>query len=336
MLSVICPIYNEERFIDRCIRSILEQDYPKDRLEFLLVDGRSTDNTREKVAAYARKYPFIRLLDNPHRTVPYAMNIGILASKGEVIVRIDGHCTYPTDYLSELERQLYALGADNVGGLWNTLPAKPTTVCRAIAIASSHPFGVGGSKHKIGATKIIPTDTVPFGCYRREVFDQIGLFDEELTRNQDDELNGRLIRNGGRIYLIPTLVIDYTARNSLKKMCRMYYQYGLFKPLVNKKLGAPATIRQFFPVLFLTGLVAGAVLSFLHPVLATIYFTVLALYLLMALAFSFRAARKQRDRGLLVVLPAVFFLVHASYGWGYLVGICKLLFRCPFTVESNR
>ena len=183
-VSIICPVYNEEKFIDRCIKSILEQDYPQDSLEVLFVDGRSTDQTRDIINSYLKDFPFIRLLDNPKQVVPFAMNKGIQESKGEVIIRIDGHCTYPTNYVSELVRYLYELDADNVGGVWNTQPANDRAICQAIALASSHPFGVGGSMHKIGTSKIMKTDTVPFGCYKREVFEKIGLFDTELVRNQ--------------------------------------------------------------------------------------------------------------------------------------------------------
>ena len=190
-VSIICPLFNEEKFIERCILSILEQDYPQDKLEVLLIDGRSTDHTADIVRRYAEKHPFIKLLDNPERVVPYALNKGLEAATGEVIMRIDGHCTYPTNYISELVRYLYELDADNVGGVWNTQPAKDTAVCHAIALASSHPFGVGGSMHKIGASKIMETDTVPFGCYKREVFEKTGRFDTDLVRNQDDEFNIR-------------------------------------------------------------------------------------------------------------------------------------------------
>lgn len=336
MLTVICPIYNEEHFIDKCICSIVDQDYPKEKLEFLLIDGRSTDRTCAIIETYLHTYSFIRLLDNPYKTVPYAMNIGIKEAKGDVIVRIDGHCEYPANYLSELEQKLCELKADNVGGVWNTRPASDTTVCCAIAIASSHPFGVGASKHKIGVKEITEVDTVPFGCYRRDVFDRIGFFDEELTRNQDDEFNARLINYGGKIYLIPSLVINYVARNTLAKMCRMYYQYGLFKPLVNKKLGAPATLRQFFPALFLSGIIMGGILSCLSIFLCLVYLGVLTLYLLLALLFSAKEASKNKNTKLILVLPATFFLVHMSYGYGYLKGVCKIVTRQSFSVNTNR
>lgn len=335
-VSIICPVYNEEKFIDMCVVSILNQDYPADSLEVFFVDGRSTDNTVETISKYAATNTNIHILDNPQHTVPYALNKGIEHSHGDVIIRIDGHCVYPSNYISTLVKYLYELNADNVGAVWHTVPAKDTSICHAIAIASSHPFGVGGSRHKIGAKDILQTDTVPFGCYRREVFDKIGMFDTDLTRNQDDEFNARLINHGGRIYLIPQLEINYTARNTLYKMCRMYFQYGLFKPLVNKKLGSPATIRQFFPLLFLLGIVLGGIMSFLADWIMWTYFAVLILYITIGIAIGCKSAVKRHKPLLVSLMPYVFACVHLSYGYGYLIGIYKLLMKKKFNVESNR
>ncbi len=335
-VSVICPLYNEERFIEECVKSILEQDYPTDKLEVLFVDGRSTDHTADIIRNYARQYPFIKLLDNPERVVPYALNRGLEAATGEVIMRIDGHCTYPTNYISELVKYLYELNADNVGGVWNTQPAKDTAVCHSIALASSHPFGVGGSMHKIGASKIIETDTVPFGCYKREVFEKTGKFDTDLVRNQDDEFNGRLQNLGGKIYLIPQVIINYTARDSIRKMRHMYYQYGLYKPLVNKKLGAPATIRQFFPLLFLLTLILGAIGSIFSPLILKIFIAIILFYLFIGLIVGSMGAIRTRRLMVMLIMPYIFLNIHLSYGFGYLKGIFKVLGKKSFNVESNR
>lgn len=335
-VAIICPIYNEERFIDKCLMSIISQDYPKDSLEVLFVDGRSTDKTKDIIQKYCESNDNIRLLDNPHRTVPYALNIGICSSESDVVMRIDGHCTYPKNYVSTLVKYLYELKADNVGAVWNTMPAKNTSLCHAIAIGSSHPFGVGGSMHKIGAKEIIQTDTVPFGCYRREVFERIGMFDTDLTRNQDDEFNARLIRNGGKIYLIPQLVIDYIARDTIAKMRIMYYQYGLFKPLVNKKLGSPATIRQFFPFLFLLGIIVGGILSCFSYLIMYAYVTVLAAYWIIGTVIGCKYAMNLKKPKLVLLLPYVFLNIHLSYGYGYLAGIYKIVMGKNFNVESNR
>ena len=335
-VSVVCPVYNEEKFIANCINSIIRQDYPKEYMEVFLVDGMSSDLTRSIIMDYVNRYSFIHLLDNPDKIVPPALNIGIRKAKGDVLIRIDGHCTYPVNYISVLVRNLYELGADNVGAVWNTLPAKNTSLCKAIAVGVSHKFGIGNSLHKVGVKDITETDTVPFGCFRKDIFDRIGEFDEELIRNQDDEFNARIIKNGGKIYLIPDLVIDYYARDSIYKVSKMFYQYGLFKPLVNKKLGFPATLRQFFPLLFVVGLILGGLLSLFLLSVRYIYVVVLLLYLLISLSFSLIESLKHKDWRLLFFLPWIFFVIHISYGWGYLHGIYKILKRESFCVHSNR
>jgi len=233
-------------------------------------------------------------------------------------------------------KYLYELDADNVGGVWNTQPANDTAICQAIALASSHPFGVGGSMHKIGASEIMETDTVPFGCYKREVFEKTGLFDTDLVRNQDDEFNGRLLNKGGKIFLIPQVIINYTARDSIRKMRQMYYQYGLYKPLVNKKLGAPATIRQFFPLLFLIGLMVGGVLSIFSPWIRSVYIAVLLLYLFIALVVGCMGAIRTGKPVVTLLMPYVFLNVHLSYGYGYLCGLIKIICKKPFQVKPNR
>lgn len=333
MLSVICPIYNEEKYIGKCIESIMKQDYPKDDLEVLFVDGMSTDKTREIVQRYAASCPYIRLIDNPQRIVPPAMNIGIRASRGEIIIRLDAHAFFPDNYFSELVAYLHKLHADNVGGVCRTLPINDSIICKSIASVLSSSFGMGNSHFRIGASEVMQVDTVPFGCFRRDLFERIGYFDEELIRNQDDEFNGRIIKNGGKIYLIPSLVIDYYARDTIKKVWKMFYQYGLFKPLVNKKLGSPATIRQFFPLCFVLGLLIGPFMGLLSIHFLYLYLSVVLLYVLIALYFSFK---ESKDIKRVFIQAYIYFVVHFSYGWGYLNGIYKLLFNKSFVVLSNR
>lgn len=336
MLSVICPIYNEEKYIVQCIESLLQQDYPQDDLEILFVDGMSTDKTREILAAYIKKYSFIKMLDNPKKIVPYAMNAGIKASKGEIIIRLDGHVVYPQNYFSALVKNLKQLDADNVGALCETLPCGSSAKEVAIAEALSSSFGMGNSYFRIGCDKVKLVDTVPFGCFKRKVFDKVGLYDNELIRNQDDELNGRIIKNGGKIYLIPSIVTKYYARDKVSKVRKMFYQYGLYKPLVNKKLGAPATVRQFFPLVFVLGLIIGAILSCFSWIIAVIYVSVIVIYLLLALYFTFQSVRRTGKWSLFLYQPLIYLTIHTSYGWGYLVGIYKILFHKPLNVESNR
>lgn len=333
MVSVICPIYNEEKYIAKCINSILSQDYPKDDLEIIFVDGMSTDRTREIVKGYIEKYPFIRLIDNPDKIVPPAMNIGIRESKGEIIIRLDAHAEFPNNYFSRLIESLIKLDADNVGGVCITLPTSDDIIPIAIANVLSSKFGMGNSSFRVGCKNIQEVDTVPFGCWHREIFKKIGYFDEELIRNQDDEFNGRIIKNGGHIYLLPDLEIKYYARDKVSKVSKMFYQYGLFKPLVNKKLGSPATIRQFFPPIFVLGLFLGLVLSLIFPILFIPYLSVISIYILLAIYFSIKSSRN-----IFVILSQIYiyFVVHVSYGFGYIKGFWNIITRKSFKANSNR
>lgn len=335
-LSIICPTYNEEKYIEKCIASILASDYDKGKLQVIFIDGMSTDNTRDIIARYIDKYDWIKLLDNPAQFTPNALNIGIRSSSGEIVIRLDAHALYPPNYFSVLVHYLDSLPADNVGVAYRSLPMANTLLCKAIAIAVSSPFGVGNSYCRLGTTKIMRVDTVPFGCFRREIFDRIGLFDEELIRNQDDEFNARIIKNGGKIFLIPDITIDYFSRDSLGKVIKMFYQYGLFKPLVNKKIGKPATVRQFAPLLFVMALIVGLVGSIFSKVVLSALIVMLILYLSAALFFAIRHRDVQTGAGVLPVLPVVFFAMHTSYGWGYIVGILKIIGKRRFSVQNNR
>ena len=334
MLSVIVPIYQEEKYIAKCIDSMLNQDYPKDDLEIILVDGMSKDKTREIVATYTAKYPFIRLIDNPERIAPCAMNRGIKEAKGDVIMRLDAHVYYPKNYFSLLVEKLNELpGAENVGALCNTLPVNNSLTAQSIAAVLSSSFGMGNSHFRVGADKEMEVDTVPFGCFHRSIFDKVGLYDEELVRNQDDELNARIIKAGGKIYLIPQLVCEYYARDTAKKVYKMFYQYGVFKPLVNKKLGSPATVRQFFPLFFVLGLLVGPVVCLFLPVLWWAYFAVIMLWFILATSFSLKDSKNLKR---ILTQNWIYFVVHFGYGWGYIVGIYKILFHRPFVVQVNR
>lgn len=333
MLSVICPIYNEEKYIAKCIDSILAQDYPKDDLEIIFADGMSTDQTREIVAKYISKYTWIRLIDNPDRIVPPALNKAILASHGSIIMRLDAHAEYPTNYFSTLTRSLHDLKADNVGGVCETIPVNDTYTAKAIAAVLSSKFGMGNSAFRVGVDQIQQVDTVPFGCWPREVFDRIGLFDLDLIRNQDDEFNGRLTKAGGKIYLLPQVKIKYFSRDKIRKVARMFYQYGLFKPLVNKKLGTPATIRQFFPVAFVLGLVFGLIISLIWHPFIWLYGAGISIYIILAMYFSFKSCHNLTR---ILIQMWTYSVVHISYGCGYLVGLWKILTNQSFIAKNTR
>jgi glycosyltransferase involved in cell wall biosynthesis len=320
MLTIIIPCRNEEKYIDKCLNSIIANDYPKEKLEILVLDGMSKDKTRDIITQYSKKYSFINLLDNPKKIVPTALNQGIKNSKGSIILRIDAHNIYKKDYISKCVKYLQDYNVDNVGGIWITLPGREGLLGNAIALGLSHPFGIGNAYYRIGSKKPKFVDTVPFGCYRKAIFDKLGLFDEDLVRNQDDEFNLRIIKNGGKILLSPDIISYYYTRDSLLKLWNMYYQYGYFKPLVVKKIGKILTWRQLIPPLFVGSLITLGLLSLTTTYFLVPLFLIFFLYVIINLLFSFSVAFRKNIKSF-VVLPIIFLTLHLSYGIGYLKGI---------------
>ena len=318
-VSVVIPCRNEEAYVAACLDSILASDYPGNLLEILVVDGQSDDGTREILSRYATRQPSIILLENPKRTTPAALNVAIRAASGSVIVRMDAHVLYPRDYIRRLVEALEETGADNVGGVLETVPVDDTATARAIALGLSHPFGVGNSHFRTGSRVRREVDTVPFGCYRRETFDRIGLFDEELIRNQDDEFNFRLIGRGGRVLLVPEVRCRYFPRRSFHQVGRMYYQYGYFKPLVARKVGRVMTVRQLVPSLLVATLLSSAGLGPWVSGAGAVFASIAGIYAALVLACSVAAARTDLRCG--VALVAVFPILHFSYGIGFMRGI---------------
>jgi len=323
-VSIILPCRNEATFIAVCLDSIVATAWPHDQLELLVVDGRSSDETPRIVAEYAARHPWIRLVDNPRRTVPEALNMGLRAATGQVLVRMDAHGIYPPEYVPRLVKALHESGADNVGGVVVTMPASRTPMAEAVAIALAHPFGVGNSYFRIGTSQPRWVDTVPYGCWRREVFDRLGPFDPELVRDQDEEFNYRIIGHGGRVLLVPSVVSYYYARESPRKAARMLYQYGYFKPLVAQKARRIATLRQLVPPLFVLALVFGAALAPLWATAAMAWGALLTTYAAASLACAWSATRNHGWRRFLA-LAAVFPMLHVAYGAGYLRGLWHTL-----------
>ena len=334
-ISVIVPVYNEGPYLSAFLDALLEQDYPRDRVEFLLVDGESSDGTRELLLERADADPCLVVLDNPDTYVPFALNLGLSQANGEVIVRMDVHAIYPSDYITRLVAWLETTGADNVGGVWRTLPGGPGARAEAIARALASPFGVGNAAYRTGVDRPLEVDTVPFGCYPREVFSRIGGFDPDLLRNQDDEFNARLQRAGGRIMLIPEIEISYFARTTFRSLARMMYQYGFFKPLVNKKLGRPATLRQFFPPGLVLGLGCALLMTLALPRAWPLPAGLLLGYAGFLLAGALRSGPGLRIR---ILTAAAMAIMHLSYGAGYLQGILVhlLLRRKQHSVPGSR
>lgn len=326
VVSLIVPCRNERHHIRDCLESLLANDYPAGKREILVMDGMSDDGTRDIVAEYAARGVGIGLLDNPRRITSTALNIGVAQARGSVVMLIGAHSVYPPSYVSQLVRELEASGADGVGGVCTTCAAGPDAIAMAIAVGQAHPFGVGNSWFRIGTREPRWVDTVPFGCYRRDVFDRAGGFDEELVRNQDDEFNLRLLRRGGRLRLVPAVASRYYARASLRQVSRMYYQYGRYKPLVIRKLGAIMTVRQVVPAAFVLSLVASLAIGAAVPAARIIAAGIALAYAGAAIAAALGTVRQHGVRCALALL-AVFPVLHFAYGIGFLVGIVRLPLR---------
>jgi len=326
MLSVICPVYNEAKYIEVCIQSILLQDYPKEDLEVLFVDGMSQDSTRQTIAGYSARCSFIRLIDNPKRIVPVAMNIGIRASKGDVIIRIDAHAQYPTNYFSALVKALYALKADNVGAACHTDVLNKTPKTLAIREVLSNKFGVGNSTFRLGVGRVMEVDTVPFGCWNREVFNKYGFYDERLIRNQDIELNKRIVRGGGKIYIVPDTYCTYLARETFKALAKNNFGNGKWNILTvyyTRQMGS-LSLRHFIPLLFLLSLIVPLFFSLIWFPLAFVTIASLLIYLLALGSISIGLAMRKHLNFCYLLIS--FIVLHVSYGWGTLRTLLKLSF----------
>ena len=320
-VSIIIPILNEEKYIDKCIESILKQDYPREDMEAILIDGESQDNTLKIINEYIEKYPFIRVLNNPHKTVQYALNIGINGAVGKYIVRMDAHAEYANDYVSKCIEYLEKTKANNVGG--PMIAKGKDDVQKVVAAAYHSPFALGGGKFHIEGFEGY-ADTVFLGAFERQYLLDMGLYDERLPRSEDDDLNFRIAESGGKIYITPQIKSIYYPRNSYRLLFNQYYEYGLWKVAVIKKHKRPARISHLIPMLFVLYLVTFGILSFFFRPVFYIFASILALYVLLDAYFSFtnKYISKFTNK---IRLMYVHFLLHLSYGLGFWQGIFKFM-----------
>lgn len=320
-ISVILPVRNEERYIENCVASIFDQDYPVDKMEVLFVDGCSEDRTVELLRTMQRQHPQIRVLHNPNRTVPYAMNIGIRESKAPVIVRLDAHAEYPADYIRLSVETLLERDCENAGGIFDTRGRG--FMGEAIAAMLKTPFGVGNASYRLTDQEGY-VDTVPFGCFRRELFERIGGFDERLTRNQDNELNFRIRKTGGKIWLNPKIRVLYYCRNTIRGIMRMGYMNGKWNVITMALVPGSMGVRHFVPLAFVLCTIAGLAGTLLgNPVIAGLFALMWGAYLLLDGFYAWTIAGEKGLRFLpveLILFPAF----HFAYGTGSLAGLMAL------------
>jgi len=324
-VSVLLACRNEEKYIARCLDSILVNDYPKDRLEILVMDGMSMDRTRGIVHEYAKRCSSLRLLDNPDRSFPAAMNTGIRNSSGSLIIIAGAHAVYQSDHISTCVRFQQESGAENVGGALQVEPGAESPFAQAIAAGLASRFGSGNSHVKTGVQKPIWADTAAFGCYRRELFDKIGMFDERLLGSSDLDLNRRLRIAGGRILLVPDVVVRYFADATWPAFWRHNFADGFWVTYVLKFGSKAWSWRHWIPFALVASLAVTLALSFIWHSFIWIFLAISGSYAVANIGASAKMAVRKRKGELLLLLPGTFAGRHFAFGAGTSFGLLLLL-----------
>lgn len=339
-VSIIIPCRNEEAWIGKCIESVLRNDYSNDLMELFVVDGLSTDRTTEIAKSYQDNYPFIRILKNDKKIFPAAINLGYKNSTGDVITILGAHAEYSVNYISENVKTLFSYEADNVGSLVEQIWPLQNLSGRAITMVLSSKFGIGGAAYRTGTEKPVFVTTVFGGCYRRSVFEKIGLFNENLISSSDIDFNVRLKRSGGKTLLIPYNKVYYHyAETNFKKFIRNNLRNGYWtiNPLRYVDY-IPVEFRHMVPLLFVLGIICAITLSFFSLYFLLISLFVAVVYIFAAYYFAFKFIKDGFKY--VLVLPFFFFSLHFSYGLGSLYALFKVLlsksfYRIRFSGKSN-
>jgi GT2 family glycosyltransferase len=305
----------------------LENDYNKKLIEIFIVDGLSRDSSRSIVSTYIERFNFIKLLNNPRKTFPSAVNIGVKASKGKLLFIMGAHAVYDKQYISKCVDNSLKYDADNTGGNLVTLANDVSFFGDIITTTLTSKFGVGNSVFRTGADKIMEVDTVFGGCYRKEVFDRIGLFNEKLTSSSDYEFNKRLRRNGGKIILVPEIKTFYYTRATFKSFLVNNFRNGFWSvyPMAFVDY-IPVSLRHLVPLIFVLSLITSLILSLFSPFFSLLFIGIFIIYFIVAILFSIRTLRLK----MIIFLPFFFFILHFSYGVGSLLGAGKILITKTF------
>jgi len=329
-VSVIVPCYNEQATITLLLNALVQQTYPLHDLEVIIADALSEDQTRQKISEFQSANPqlSIRVLDNPKRTIPSAVNIAIKAAEGSYIVRLDAHCIPRPDYI---ERCVQALKSDSnrvVGGVWNIQPSQPSPIARAIATAAAHPLGVGDAHYR-HTQKAQFTDTVPFGSFHRKLIDRVGFYDETLLSNEDYEFNTRVRQAGGKIWLDPQISSVYFARGDLASLARQYFRYGFWKHCMLRRYPRTLRWRQALPPLFVLILALSLVGSLFFPPLLVVFGLILGVYLLVLIIVGIGLSIQKKDGFLWIGFPLAVAVMHNAWGSGFLWSFLSRCYEQP-------
>jgi glycosyltransferase involved in cell wall biosynthesis len=300
------------------LASIYQQTYPREKMEVIIADGLSTDNTHQEIQTFIEMHQdlSVSVVDNPQRIIPAGLNQAIAAAKGEIIVRLDAHSMPVEDYVQRCVEALESGLGENVGGLWEIQPGGEAWQARAIASAASHPLGVGDARYRVGG-QAQEVDTVPFGAYQRSLIDRVGLFDETLLTNEDYEFNTRIRQSGGVIWFDPAIRSKYIARDNLSSLARQYWRYGYWKSRMLRRFPATFRWRQLPPV-FVISFPLLAILSIWFWWARWLLIFEIAVYTIALLIVGIQLAVKQRDFALIVGVPLAIATMHFSWGTGFI------------------
>ncbi|MEI3541599.1 MAG: glycosyltransferase [Acutalibacteraceae bacterium] len=319
IVSIIIPVKNEEKYISKCIKSVLRQNFDKKNMELILIDGNSKDETVKIIRNFMNDYGFIKVYKNPQETVQYALNIGIKNAAGKYIVRMDAHSEYADDYVSKCVEYIEKTGAENVGG--PMIAQGKTQTQNVIAAAYHNPFAMGGGKfHNENYEGY--ADTVYLGAFKKETLLHLNMYDERLPRSEDDDLNFRILENGGKIFVTPKIKSVYYPRSTYSDVFKQFFEYGLWKVAVIKKHKKPARLSHLVPISFVIFIILFSILSFFSAIARNIFLFIMLIYFGLNLYFSLKNKRLNvlLDKFRLVW---VHFVLHISYGLGFLCGIFK-------------
>ncbi|HVN56350.1 MAG TPA: glycosyltransferase family 2 protein [Anaerolineaceae bacterium] len=318
-VSIIIPCYNESLTILLLLEAIYAQTYPRSSLEVIIADGLSTDCTRQVIQSYLDDHSEfnVRIVDNPLRNIPSALNTALSHSSGDIIIRLDAHCVPQADYVQRCVQDLERGLGTTVGGVWDIRPGGKSWIARAIAVAASHPLGVGDARYRY-SSKAGSVDTVPFGAYHRSLLDQIGRYDPTLLTNEDYEFNTRVRKNGGTVWLDPSIRSIYYARSGFADLAKQYWRYGFWKFRMLQRYPATLRWRQALPPLFLTSLVGLGIAAPFFSAARILLSVDVGIYLAGLVISGILAAYTQRDWTLLIGLPPGIALMHFSWGAGFL------------------
>ncbi len=320
-VSIIIPALDEEATIDELLAALSAQTYPLDLIDVAIADGMSRDATRERIAAYAAAHPdlVIRVIDNPGAVIPVGLNRAIAAATGDLVLRLDAHCTPQPTYVERTVAALVAGKGDVVGGRWEVRTHAQTPIARSIVQAVTHPLGIGGARYRFSEREG-EVETVPFGAWRRSLLIEVGGFDEALEANQDFELNHRIRLRGGRVWFDPTIRSTYYCRETLRRLGRQYRRYGVWKVRMLRRDRANLKSlrpRQVAPTILLASLVLLAIGAPFATPIALLLTLETGLYGGLLLAVGVRLALRNRDPVLVLGVPAAIATLHLTWAFGF-------------------